>query len=143
MRRWPFVLLALAVVLVGGRFIYGALNHPDDKVLIKQALTEAIQASKEGRAGGVVDKLAENFKVNDMETGMKQVATFIKNNHPEVVVNDIDPIVSGDTAQINSDVVVKVSFLNGAAVTFKDAQIQFKKESTTEWLIFPTERWRL
>ncbi len=144
MRRWPLILLTLAIVIVGGRYIYGAMNKPDDKTLIQQALAEAIKASKEGRPGSVIDKLVDNFTVNGTETSKRQIADFVKNNHPEVDIKDTDPLVSGDTAQITSDVAVKVQFLgNQQGLTFKDAQILFKKESAMDWLIFPTTKWSL
>src|SRR4051812_26701147 len=103
MRRWPLVLLILAVLVVGGKFIYNVLNKVDDKTQIQQALAEAIKASKEGRPGSVVDKLADNFKVNEVQASTRQIADFVKNNHPEVNVKDTEPVVSGDTAQITSD----------------------------------------
>jgi hypothetical protein len=130
------------VALVGGRYIYGVATKVDDKTQIKEALAEAIKASKEGRPGSVIDKLSENFKVNEESPGSSQIAGFVKNHHPEVDIKDTDPIVSSDTAQINSDITVKLDLMPGGW-NFKDAQIQFKKEAAMDWWIFPTSKWHL
>jgi hypothetical protein len=144
MKRWPLFLLGLLVLAIGGKYILGVLNAPDDKAQIKQALAEAIKASREGRPGSVIDKLSENFKVNGEEPGSRRIADLIKSSHPDVKIQDSDPLVSGDTAQINSDVTVSADY---AGMRFdkdlKGVQLQFKKEASTEWLIFPTSKWHL
>jgi len=144
MRKWPLILSTLVVLALGGKYIYATLNRPDDRTLIKRALGDALQASKEGRTGGVVDMLSENFKVNDVQPGIRQVVDYVKNNHPDIDVKDTDPVVSGDTAQITSDVAVKVNaFGSPQSFTFKDAQMLFKKETAMDWLIIPTSKWHL
>src|SRR5947209_17946641 len=109
MRKWPLILLGLLVVLIGGRFIYGVLNHQDDKQQIKAALQDAIKASREGRPGGVVELLANNFEINGVNPDIRQMADFIKRNHPEVTIPNQDPVINGDTAQITSDVAINVT----------------------------------
>jgi hypothetical protein len=52
-------------------------------------------------------------------------------------------VVSGDSAQITSDVKVKVDILGGQELEFKNAQFLFKKEGAMDWLIIPTTKWRL
>ena len=144
MRRWPFLLLILLVLGVGGRAIYGMINAPDDKTLIKEALADAVKAGKEGRPGSVIDKLSDNFKINGQEPGTNQIAKFIRDSRPDVQIKDTDPIVSGDTAQITSDVAVSATILGQPFnQTLKDVQLLFKKESGTDWLIFPTTKWHL
>lgn len=144
MRRWPLILLILLVLAVGGRFIYGLANHPDDKSQIQAALAEAIQASKEGRPGSVIDKLSDHFKVNGEQPGFSQIAKLVKESHPDIVVADNDPVISGDSAQITSSVQVTGSFLGAKqSFSFKQAQLYFKKETAMDWLIFPTTKWRL
>ncbi len=144
MRRFPLIVLGLVVLAVGGKYVYGVINKPDDKVLIKQALAEAVQAGKEGRSGSVIDKLSENFKVNGEHPGMTDIAKFVKESHPDLTIKDNDPLVSGDTARITSDIDVKASFL-GQTVnrSFKDVVLEFKKETATDWGIFPTSKWHL
>lgn len=143
MRRWPFAILIFAVLLVGGRFIYGVLTQKDDKTQIQQALDEAIKASKEGRAGGVVEMLVDNFKVNESQMSARQIGDFVRQQHPDIIFKDKDPMLNADTAQITSDVTVKVSFMGTGEFLFKDAQILFKKENAMDWLIFPTTKWHL
>jgi hypothetical protein len=144
MRRWPLILLALLVVAIGGKYILGALNPPDDKALIKAALADAIKASREGRPGSVIDKLAANFKVNGQEFGNRSIADVIKTSHPDVVIKDSDPLVSGESAQINSDMTVSGDILGTRySKDLKDVQLLFKKEAATDYLIFPTTKWHL
>ena len=73
-----------------------------------------------------------------------QIADFVKNNHPEVDIKDADPVIDGDSARITSDITVKVDALGmNQTYTFKDAELVFTKEAATDWLIFPTKKWRL
>lgn len=141
MRRWPLVLISLLVVLVGGRYIYGIVTRKDDATQIREALAEAVKASKEGRPGGVVDKIMENFKVNDQPFSKGLIANFVKNQHPEVEFLDDTPMVNGDTAQLTSDVNVTLDMFGKKEL--KDVQISFRKESTLEWLIIPSSKWHL
>lgn len=144
MRRFPLVLLALVVLLLGGRFIYGLATRPDDRTQIKQALADALKASKEGRPGSVIDKLVEGFTVNDQAASKRTIAQFVKDSKPDVSVADSEPIITGDSAQITSDVKVSISFLgNPQGFTFEDAQILFKKEQAMDWLVIPTTRWQV
>jgi len=144
MSKFALGVLALLVLVVGGRFIYGIVNKPDDKTMIQQALADAVQASKEGRSGSVIDKIADNFNVNGEHPGRQQIADIVRKNHPEVEIQNTDPVITGDSAQITSDVTVKLNVLGSEHdLTFKDAQLVFTKEAGTDWLIIPATKWRL
>ncbi len=144
MRRLPLVLLAIFVILVGGRYIYGVLNPASDSKLIQDALKEAIKASKEGRPGGVLDKLSDTFKVNAQEPGQRTVADFVKHSHPDIALSNSTPVIDGDTATITSDVVVTVDFLNQKqTINALGVKMVFKKEDTRDMLIFPAKKWHL
>ena len=136
----------LLVLLVGGRVIVSVLNPPDDQSLIKTALAESITATKEGRPGGVMDKLSANLKFNgENESGNQaEIAKYIRNSRPDVTVESIEPVVTGDEARIVSPVDLKVSTL-GVDMDrhLKEVTMIFRKEDDRDWLIFPNRKWKL
>jgi hypothetical protein len=138
------VIVLLAIV---GLKAVMTMNGPSDQVLVRQALTEAIKASKEGRAGGVMDYLSDQLKLNDQSPERRQIAEFIKNSHPDISVEHPDPVVrEGDgTAQINSPVAIKFSLPMGATIdkTIPNVTMKFEREDARTWLVIPTKQWRL
>ncbi|HZH98180.1 MAG TPA: hypothetical protein VEX38_04350, partial [Fimbriimonadaceae bacterium] len=64
-KKLGIVVAVLAVVFLGMAYAAGVFGGPSDKEQIQTALDEAILASKEGRPGGVLDYLSQNFKVNE------------------------------------------------------------------------------
>jgi hypothetical protein len=140
------ILGTLLVLLIGGRALLTTLNPPNDKALIVEALKESIKASKEGRPGGVMDKLSSNLSYNgENESGNQgQIAKFIKESRPDVTVTQMEPVVTGDEATIHSPVDLKVEMLGfNQKRHLKDVTITFRKEEDHEWLIFPTRKWKL
>ncbi len=137
-----FILVALVVL----RVAIGLSSHPSDQQQIQTALDDSIQASREGRPGGVLDLLSKNLTFNgeDASGYQGQVAQFIKKQRPDVTVVQPNPIVTGDEAQIVSPVNITVSLL-GQTKTFnlKDVILTFHREQTMKFLIFPTTRWEL
>lgn len=140
--------LVLAVIAVPVLMILARDNRPDS-VLIKEAVARSIEASKEGRPGGVVDFLSAKFKINQIgDISMNRVAQIIKDSKPEVTVTNQEPRVSGDLAEIVSDVrvVANVSVLTFSQQfdqTFKDVKMVFTKEDSRRFLLIPTKTWRL
>jgi len=136
----------LLVLLVGGRAILFVLHPQNDTALIVQALAESIKASKEGRPGGVMDKLSDNLQLNgENESGnQREIARFIRDSRPDVTVDDMTPVVTGDQATIISPVDFKVSVLGvNQDRHLKEVTIIFRKEEDRDWLIFPVKRWKL
>lgn len=136
----------LLVLLLGGKVILSVMQPQDDKKLIQDALTESILASKEGRPGGVMDKLSANIKYNNQDVGGndRDIARYIRDNKPDIVVENIDPEVKGDEATIVSPVSLKLSFLGQSVEKqLKNVTLVFRKESDREFLVFPTTRWKL
>ena len=144
-KAFMFVGLGL-VILVGGKVIQSATRHEDDKTLIQRALAESIQASKEGRPGGVMDKLSDNLKFNGQNEGGNQneIARYIRSSKPDVTVDNTDPVVDGDEAKIVSPVTLTLSLLGQSTSRhMKEVTIVFRKEESREWLFIPTRRWKL
>ncbi len=140
------ILGALLVIVIGGRAIYSAMNPQSDTTLIKEALAESIKASREGRPGGVMDKLSDNITYNGTNEGgnSREIARYIKNSKPDVAVDNDEPEIHGNEATIVSPVTLTVSVMGQAMDRrIKDVTLTFKKEDDREWLIFPVKRWKL
>lgn len=147
MKKPILVIAAILVVLVGVRVVMG-LAPQDDKKLVREALAESIAASREGRPGGVMDKISSKLVINgEPLVSNPQIANWIRNSKPDVVVEKPDPVIMGDEAQITSPVRVKLAnpIGNGNALdrTVNDVTLIFAKESATTFLIIPTTKWRL
>jgi tRNA/tmRNA/rRNA uracil-C5-methylase (TrmA/RlmC/RlmD family) len=145
MKKPILIAAGILVVLIGIRTIM-TLGKPDDKQLVREALAESIAASKEGRPGGVMDKISDKLMVNNQQVAsMRQIANWIRDAKPDVEVPKQDPVIVGDEAQITSPVRVKLSLPGGSGFdqTIQDVTLVFAKESATEWLIIPTTKWRL
>src|SRR5579862_4069605 len=138
-----FPIGALAVIVL---FLGYASTRPktSDSEQIVAALNESIKASKEGRPGGVLDKLADGFQINNQTFTSGQIADFIKKRQPTVDVLQPLPVVTDDNAQIVSNVRVTVNILGGNhAITVPDVDIHFRREDARAWLIFPIHSWHM
>lgn len=145
MKRLILIVAAVVVVLIGVRVIM-SLNGPDDKTLVREALTESIKASKEGRPGGVMDKISNKLTVNgDERFSSGQIIQFIKDAKPNVTVLRPEPIVTGDEARITSPVTLNVSMPGGNEINQKldNVTLIFEKEDAMTWLVIPSKQWRL
>jgi hypothetical protein len=134
----------LAIIVV--RVVINRINAPNDQQQIQAALAESIKASKEGRPGGVMDKLSASLKLNDMDTSgnRNQIAQFIKNNQPDVNVLNPKAIITGDEAQIVSPVELEMNILGQKMQrTMESVTLIFRKEDDMEYLVFPTKKWKL
>jgi hypothetical protein len=143
----PLVWIIVAVLAIAGiRFAISSLNAPNDQEQIQLALAESIKASKEGRPGGVMDKLSANLKLNDMDTSgnRRQIAQYIKENQPDVTVLDKQAVITGDEAQIKSPVDLSLNFLGQKMERrIEDVTMVFRREDDRAYLIFPTKKWKL
>jgi hypothetical protein len=136
------VLLAIVLGVKGVMTLLG----PSDQQLIKEALQEAIKASREGRAGSVMDFISQKLKVNEVKIMGRDAADFIRQAKPEIVVKSINPVVNDaeGTAIVQSTVNLKVSYLGfNIDRDVEGVTLKFARESAREWLIFPVKQWRL
>ena len=136
----------MLLALIGGRIALGLSAHPSDDKQIQDELQRSIEASREGRPGGVMDMLSSQLSYNgqDASGNLGQVAQFIKKQRPDITVEKPDPIITGDEAHIVSPVDISVSFL-GQQKSFhlKNVTLAFQRESTRKYLFFPSTTWRL
>ena len=139
-------IVAAVLVLIVVRVVLSRSGGTSDQLLIEQALQESIQASKEGRPGGVMDKLSSRLQVNDMDTSgnRSQIARYIKDNKPDVMVLNKKAVVTGDEARIVSPVDIEVNLLGQKlSRQLKEVTLVFRKEDDREYLVFPTKKWKL
>ncbi len=133
------------VVLVGLK-VGLSVGGSDDKQQIRTALKEAIEAGKDGKAGGVIDLLSKHIKVNSQEApgGMSDIADFVKKQKPDVEVENQEPIVTGEEARITSPVTLTVNFLGQTRrIRYQTVTLTFSKEGGMKWLVFPSKVWKL
>lgn len=134
--------LGATVFIVIGVLGSGILGRPSDKELIQTALKESIEASREGRPGGVLEYLSANFTVNSEQYGTRDIAKTIREMKPHVELERDEPSISGDSATITSPVKLSLS-LPPVSYTVGQVTMSFSRETARKWLIFPTTRWRL
>ena len=119
-------------------------SPPDDQKQIAQALQDSIQASREGRPGGVLDLLSDKFQINSQSPNHFDIAKFIRENKPEVEVYNTNAIVSGDTARIDTPVHVKFHILTQEIDQKIDhVTLVFQKEDGHKFLFIPDKEWHL
>jgi hypothetical protein len=134
------------VLLVGGRVMVGMAHQESDKSLIQKALAESIKASREGRAGGVMDKLSSQLKFNGSDYGSagRDISRFIRDSRPDITVENDDPVISGDEGTIVSPVDLKLSMLGQSLDRhLKKVTMVFRKEDARDWLVIPVRKWKL
>lgn len=136
------VIGVVAAILVVLRF---GLQSPSDQELISQALKESIQATKEGKPGGVLEHLSRSLVLNDeANVNRRDIADFIRDIKPDITVHDPKPTVAGERAEIVSDVTLKIGVLGvGISQNLSNVRIEFGREVGTKWGVFPTKAWRI
>ncbi len=136
-------IVGVVVVLVAVRIGISMANRPDDQRLIQDALAEAVEASKEGRPGGVLELISANLKFNDQSVGIdnRQIANFVKSQKPDVEVTNPRAQITGEEGRIVSPVELDLGLLGKR--TLKEVTMIFRKEDGTQYGILPVTKWRL
>jgi hypothetical protein len=146
MKKSLAIVVGILVVLIALRIGVGLTIHKSDSQQIKEALADAVAASKQGRPGGVLELLGNQISLNSQDASgqLGDLSQFIKKQHPDVTVENQEPVITGDNAQISSPVAMDMSFL-GQHRTFhlKQVLLLFRKEPATNWYVFPTTKWKL
>jgi hypothetical protein len=137
---------AVVGVLFAGRVGLALLNQPDDKTLIKEAIQDCVKASREGRGGGVLDYISNNFTLNSSEVAgnRSEVSRYVKNMKPDVEFLNIQPVIMGDEAKVESPAKFTMSLLT-MSKTFDIPQVTvtLRKEEERTWFLVPTKRWKV
>jgi len=146
MKKPILVGVGVLVLLILVRLGVSLASPGDDRTQILEQLNKSLEASREGKSGGVMDLLSNKLMVNNQEAsqGFSQVVDYIKTNHPDITVEHPDPIIRGGQAEIDSPVDIKVHILTmEKTVHLKEVMLVFKKEGGLKWGFFPTSIWRL
>lgn len=114
-----------------------------DRDQIQAALNESIEAGKEGRSGSIIDLLSAQFEVNGYQPGSREISRMVKEFKPDVEVLEPEPTISGDTAEMNSPVNLKLTFPVPKSFQIDDVKFKFEREPSTTMLIFPAKKWKL
>jgi hypothetical protein len=136
----------LVLLLLVGKIGLGFMNQPDDKTLIAAAIKEAQNAGKEGRPGGVLDFLSVSLNVNgsDVEGNRGEIAKYIKNSKPDIELTNIEPIITGEEARLESPANVKIGIaMLSKTVTIPNVVVNLKKEVGRDWFIIPRKSWKI
>lgn len=137
------VLLFVAVAALATIARLTLFQDKSDREMIQAALQESIEAGKEGRPGSVVDLLSNQFEVNGYQPGSREVSRVVKQFKPDVEVLNPVPVVDGDTASMKSPVRLSITMPMKQSFDIQDVKFSFEKEPATQWLIFPSKKWRL
>ncbi len=144
MDRRFWIVPVLGLLVVGAIVGWFNVSQPNDQVLIRRALDQAIAASRDGQPGGVLEKLSFSFKINRQSPGsMFDVAKFVQQQRPDVEVPefpDSDIRVSGDVASLTTP--VKVSMLT-LSFDLPTVDITFRKEESLAFFFIPTRAWKV
>lgn len=141
---WAVILLVAAAVLyfVGYRSVQPVGT---DTGQIRGAIVDAVDALRHGRAGDAMRVVSPEYKDS---TGMNYTRlrllarqAAINRNMWSARVDSVDPVVTGDTA----DVSVSVAIGDGQGIGMRadTIQLRMRKDPVYAWLVFPTERWRV
>ncbi|BBO23002.1 MAG: hypothetical protein AMXMBFR19_02390 [Chthonomonadaceae bacterium] len=140
---------------IGILFLSGALlaavirlvlfaNEPSDQALIKAALEDSLQASKEGRPGGVLELLSNQFSVNEtLSPSHRDISRYVRDFRPDIEIVQWNPDVRSDSASVRSPAIVKFGFPVNQEVRISEVELGFEKESGVKWLLIPTKEWKL
>jgi hypothetical protein len=138
------VWIGIAAVVAAVALYMGFAPGPPDREQIQQALKNSVKASKEGRPGGVLEYLSDNFTINNVQYNPNDmaVAKAIKQYRPDVTVTNNEPQINGDKATITSNVRLSIPLV-GRGVDIPQVTFTFQKQKGTKWLVFPSKDWKL
>lgn len=134
------VVLVLALI---GAILKGLFFGPPDKEMIQATLSDAVEASAEGRPSPVLDALSRNFTYDGMANSPVEVSRVIRAAKPKLVILDMNPKIDGDTAVVRSDVMVTFDMMGFPTTQkVKDVTISLKKEVAFENFL-PAQKWKV
>jgi hypothetical protein len=121
------------------------LGQPSDQQLIKEALEDAVKASRDGRPGGVLDNLSGSLQYNgDDVLDRGAIADYVKRAKPDITIVSPTPVIRGDRAIISSavDVTMRVGPAS-VPMHIDQVEITLARESGVRFGLLPTKVWRI
>jgi len=143
MKKW---IIASVIVALTGLTVLFIVTAPSEEQLIREALDESIEASREGKPNPVLDNLTRTFTWNGQTVSVdrNEVAKYIRMGHPDITLGEFKPEVSGDEAVVVTDVHLKMEFQTlKFDQTLPKVEIRLHREPGTRWLVLPGERWKI
>ena len=143
MKKW---IIGSAIVATGTLVSLFFATTPTDRDLIRQAIEESTEASREGRPGGVLDYLSRSLTFNGMEVRVDrgEIAKYVRLSRPDITFGEFEPVIEGDLATIEADVRIKMDFQSRRLdETVPGVQVRLARESGLRWLVLPGDRWRI
>lgn len=138
------VILSALVAVVGLAVVY-VVTLPSDEELIRQAIDESTEASREGRSGGVLEYLSKSISFNGMPVADRsEISRYIRLSRPEVTFGEFSPVIAGDEATVTADVAVKMDFQGlNLDETIPGVEVKLAKETAYRWIFVPSAKWRI
>ncbi|MCH7944821.1 MAG: hypothetical protein IIC73_02225 [Armatimonadetes bacterium] len=142
MRNW---IIASSAVVLAGLTVLFIVTAPSDEDLIRTALEESVQASRDGRPGGVLDHLSRSLTFNGIPVGSRaDIAEFVRKSKPDIELGPVEPVIDGDVATVVTSVRVNVTLPGFSAdQTVAQVQIRLARQTGVRWLLFPGTKWRI
>lgn len=140
--------IAIAAGVVAALFVFARDNRPD-KEQINAALDESIAASKEGRAGGVLDLMSDQFEVSGIgKINRNWLAARIRENKPDVAFTNETLEINGDQAEMTADASLRLKISLGPvsrdlSPSLKGVKLVFRKEDARKFIFVPARVWKL
>ena len=142
MRNW---IIASSVVVLAGLTILFVVTAPSDEELIRTALAESVQASRDGRPSELLNHMSRSLTLNGIQgVSRSDIAEYVRTIKPDIDLGSFEPVIEGDAATVVTDVRVNGTFFNFTVdQTVPGVQIKLAKEPGTRWLLLPGARWRI
>ena len=143
MKRW---ISASTIVAITGLTVLFIVTAPTDEQLIRSAIDESVQASREGKPNPVLDNLTRTFTWNGQTVGLNrsEVSRYVRLGRPEIDLAPYRPEINDDKATVVTDAHIKIEFQSlKFDQTVPGLEIKRKRETGTRWLVFPSARWKI
>ena len=143
MKKW---IIASAIVVLSGLTVLFIVTAPTDEQLIRRAIDQSVQASREGKPNPVLDNLTRTFTWNGQTVGLNrsEVSRYVRLGKPEIDLGHYKPEINGEEARVVTDAHIKIEFQSlKFDQTVPGIEIKLKREMGTRWLVFPSARWKI
>lgn len=144
---WALIVGGICILLVLAVNVVLILMKPSDETQIRDAIEEMRIASLEHRAGGVLEKLSDQFQLpepysEDVPNPRFEVSRFIRESKItklQIKVNSVE--ISGDSAIVKCRLSTDLNF-RGIHFTYDGpAELEFQRETRRRLFIIPESVW--
>ena len=141
MKKWIIGAVVALAAIAGLAY----LTTPSDEELIRQAIVESTEASREGRPGGVAEHLSKSLTINGLDfIDRGEISRVVRLSRPEVTFGQYEPQVEGNEATVTADVALKIDYQGFMFDdTIRGVRVNLAKETGYRWLVFPSPKWRI